>query len=83
MRKRRNAVAKEFGIAATTASFDDLLARDDVDVVDICTPQHLHYAQVEAALAAGKHVICEKPVVGSLADCDALDRARSARRAGA
>ena len=70
--ERRNAVAKEFGIAATTASFADLLARDDVDVVDICTPQNLHYPQVKAALAAGRHVICEKPVVGSLADCDVL-----------
>jgi predicted dehydrogenase len=72
---RRNAVAKEFGIASTTASFDDLLARDDVDAVDICTPQSLHYRQVGAALAAGKHVICEKPVVGSLAGCDELIRA--------
>jgi predicted dehydrogenase len=70
--ERRNAVANEFGIARTTASFDDLLERDDVDVVDICTPQSLHYRQVKAALAAGKHVICEKPVVGSLAECDVL-----------
>jgi predicted dehydrogenase len=70
--ERRNAVANEFGIARTTSSFDDLLAHDDVDVVDICTPQSLHFQQVKAALAAGRHVICEKPVVGSLADCDAL-----------
>ena len=70
--ERRTAVAKEFGIARTTANFDDLLTRDDVDVVDICTPQSLHYQQVKAALAAGRHVICEKPVVGSLAECDAL-----------
>ena len=70
--ERRNAVANEFGIVQTTASFDDLLARDDVDVVDICTPQSLHFGQVKAALAAGRHVICEKPVVGSLAECDEL-----------
>jgi predicted dehydrogenase len=70
--ERRNAVASEFGIPGTAATFDDLLVRDDVDVVDICTPQNLHFLQVKAALAAGRHVICEKPVVGSLADCDAL-----------
>ena len=70
--ERRDAVANEFGIVRTSATFDDLLARDDVDVVDICTPQSLHYRQVEDALAAGRHVICEKPVIGSLADCDTL-----------
>jgi len=80
--ERRDAVASEFGIARTTTTFDDLLVQDDVDVVDICTPQSLHYLQVKAALAARKHVICEKPVVGSLADCDALidaERASGAR----
>jgi predicted dehydrogenase len=70
--ERRNAVANEFGVARTTASFDEVLAADGVDVVDICTPQSLHYAQVRAALAARRHVICEKPVVGSLSECDVL-----------
>jgi predicted dehydrogenase len=76
--ERRDAVAREFGIARTTARFDDLTVRDDVDVVDICTPQGLHRAQAMQALAAGKHVICEKPVVGSLAECDALAKAEAA-----
>jgi predicted dehydrogenase len=81
--ERLTAAAQEFGIARTTATFDDLLDRDDVDVVDICTPQNLHFLQVKSALAAAKHVICEKPVVGSLADCDALIDAEraSGRRA--
>ncbi|MEO8755320.1 MAG: Gfo/Idh/MocA family oxidoreductase [Casimicrobiaceae bacterium] len=70
--ERRTMVADEFGVARTTASFDQLLPWDDVDVVDICTPQGLHFSQVKAALAAGRHVICEKPIVGSLAACDAL-----------
>jgi len=69
---RCSAVASEFEIARTTARFDDVLTWDDVDVVDICTPQSLHFPQAKAALAAGRHVICEKPVVGSLAECDAL-----------
>ena len=58
--------------AATESDFAALLARDDVDIVDVCTPHHMHYEQVLQALAAGKHVICEKPVVGSLAACDTL-----------
>jgi hypothetical protein len=43
---RLAAVADEFGIAHRTAAFDELLRIDDVDIVDICTPPHLHVAQV-------------------------------------
>jgi predicted dehydrogenase len=49
-----------------------LLARDDVDVVDICTPQHLHRDLVVAAAAAGKHVISEKPIAAVPADAAAM-----------
>ncbi len=45
---------------------------DDVDVVAICTPPALHRAQVEAALRAGKDVICEKPLVASVREVDEL-----------
>ena len=65
-------VGDEFGIAGRTKSFDDLLADPAIDIIDICTPPLLHRPQVEAALAAGKHVVCEKPLTGSLADCDAI-----------
>ena len=44
------------------STLDDLLARDDIDVVSICTPDHLHGDHAEAALRAGKHVLCEKPM---------------------
>lgn len=44
------------------ASLDDLLADDSIDLIDICTPPHLHVEQVERALRAGKHVLCEKPL---------------------
>ncbi len=43
-------------------SVDDLLADDKIDVVHITSPNHLHYPQVKAALEAGKHVVCEKPL---------------------
>jgi len=76
--ERRKAVAAESGIARTVSGFDELLTMQDVDIVDICTPQNLHFRQTQDALAAGKHVICEKPVVGSLAECDELIRAERA-----
>lgn len=65
---------------AVSASLDEVLARPDVDVVDICLPPVLHRASVLAALAAGKHVVCEKPLVSSLAEVDELEAA--ANRAG-
>ena len=49
-----------------------LLAREDVDVIDVCTPQHLHRDVVVAALAAGKHVLCEKPIAAVPADAAAM-----------
>ena len=63
-------------------SLDEVLALSDVDVVDLCTPPALHLDQVTTALAAGRHVVCEKPLVGSLAAADELAsaEARSGRR---
>ena len=51
---------------------DALLARPDIDIVDICLPPFLHRPAVELALKAGKHVVCEKPLVGSPAEAAAL-----------
>ncbi|MCZ7646869.1 MAG: Gfo/Idh/MocA family oxidoreductase [Planctomycetota bacterium] len=56
------------------------VARDDVDLVDICTPNNLHAEPAAAALNAGKHVICEKPLARNAAECRAmLDAARRAK----
>src|SRR5215831_3927386 len=68
--KRLAAVTEEFAIGRRTTSFDEILRMDDVDIVDICTPPALHIAQILAALARGKDVICEKPLAGSLAEID-------------
>jgi predicted dehydrogenase len=67
---RLEAVGREFSIPRRTGSFDQVLRTDDVDIVDICTPVALHFGQIRAALAAGKEVVCEKPLVASLAEVD-------------
>ncbi len=69
---RRAAVAAEFNVPHQTDSFAEVLAMPEVDIVDVCTPPGLHFEQTLASLKAGKHVVCEKPLVGSLAEVDAL-----------
>jgi predicted dehydrogenase len=65
-------VAGELNVKEVVHDYRDLVGRPDLDIIDLCTPPHLHLAQIEAGLRAGKHMICEKPLVGSLADCDRL-----------
>lgn len=54
--------AAELGVPLAYATLDDLLADDTIDVVHVTSPNHAHYPQVKAILAAGKHVVCEKPL---------------------
>ena len=61
---------ERFGVPWTT-EFDDLLA-DGIDVVDVSTPNHLHADQTSAAFGAGKHVICQKPMAPTVAECDRM-----------
>jgi predicted dehydrogenase len=77
---RREQAAREFGVPETPDDIAAVLGRSDIDVIDICTPPATHLPLAEAALAAGHHVICEKPLVGSLADCDRLGEAAKAAR---
>jgi predicted dehydrogenase len=53
-------------------SFDEVVARPDLDAVSLATPPFLHFEQVRRVLESGKLAICEKPLVGSLAEVDAL-----------
>ncbi len=65
----------EFTRATSVPAYDDLgvMLRDSTaDIVSICSPPSLHQEQVLAALAAGRHVFCEKPMAESLADADTL-----------
>ena len=81
-RAKAQQVATNHVIPRVTTDFAELCRMDDLDVIDICTPPHLHFAQIEQALAAGKHAICEKPLVSSLKAVDELivAEARSGRR---
>ena len=54
---------------------DQALADPQVQVIDICLPPHLHASVTQRALAAGKHVICEKPLTTSLVDVDEIRQA--------
>src|SRR5215207_1459525 len=54
--------AVELNIPRSYASFDEMLADDDIDIVHLATPNHLHHLHAKAALLAGKHVVCEKPL---------------------
>jgi predicted dehydrogenase len=73
-------VAKERNIANAFSSLSELLDGCDVDVVSIAAPPFTHHADVLAALAAGKHVICEKPFALNLAQAEEMLAA--AQRAG-
>ena len=65
-------VADAHGIAHAYRSFRDLLARDDIDAVDVCLHNNFHMPVTVAALAAGKHVHCEKPMAGSYRDAESM-----------
>src|SRR5262245_31215836 len=69
---KARALAVAYGIPRVVSDIVELCRMDDLDVIDICTPPQLHFAQIQQTLAAGKHAICEKPLVGSLAAVDAL-----------
>lgn len=58
------AFADRHNIPRVYRSFPELIADDELDVIDICTPPNLHAEMIVAAMRAGKHVICEKPFAG-------------------
>jgi predicted dehydrogenase len=73
--------AETYGFADTETDWQDLIARDDIDVVDICTPGDTHATIAIAALEAGKHVLCEKPLANTVGQ--AREMLAAAERAAA
>lgn len=72
--------ASRFGFRRSTGDWSKLATDPAVDIVDICVPSHLHKEMALAAIAAGKHVYCEKPV--GLSGAEASEIAAAAQRAG-
>ncbi|MGW3623504.1 Gfo/Idh/MocA family protein [Streptomyces sp. NPDC000880] len=77
------AAAARHGWAAAETDWRDLVTRDDVQLVDICTPGDSHAEIAISALEAGKHVLCEKPLANSVAEAEAMVKvAERARERG-
>jgi predicted dehydrogenase len=72
--------AAELGIPKAYESFEAMLANPDIDVVHLATPNFLHYPQAKAALEAGKHVVCEKPLATTSEE--SADLVRIAKKSG-
>ena len=74
--------AQRFGWESVETDWREVLTRDDVQIVDICTPGDTHVEIAVAALEAGKHVLCEKPLANSVAEAEemvaAAERAEAA-----
>ncbi len=66
------AAARKWGWSESSTDWRETIARDDVDVVDIVTPGDTHAEIAIAALEAGKHVLCEKPLANSVAEAEAM-----------
>jgi predicted dehydrogenase len=66
--ERAQEAAREFNVGVATADPYELICRDDIDLIDVCTPSQTHFELAWAALEAGKHVLCEKPVAYDFRD---------------
>jgi predicted dehydrogenase len=69
---RAKDAAAALGASTAAASVEELVSSTDVDVVSVCTPNHLHVEMAELALGAGKHVVCEKPLALTAEDAQRL-----------
>ena len=78
--ERGVARAADIGVPRAYATLDELLADASVDVVHVTSPNHAHYPQVKAILAAGKHVICEKPL--AMTSAQSAEMVKIARASG-
>lgn len=77
---RTKAAATKFGWASVQTDWRELVNSPDVQIVDICTPGDSHAEIAIAALAAGKHVLCEKPLANTVEEAEAMAAAAVAAR---
>ena len=64
--------ARRYGFLNAVCDFDSVISNPEIDIVDICTPNPLHYPQAKAAILAGKHVYCDKPLCVTASQADEL-----------
>jgi predicted dehydrogenase len=79
-RERASAAARALQFERSTDDWTSMLADPDIDVIDVCTPNYLHFRMALAALQAGKHVYCEKPL--ALDVDEAAELSEAARGSG-
>ena len=77
---RSQEYARQYGIARAYGTVDELCADPEVDAVFVCTPHHLHTQHALAAIKAGKHVLCEKPL--TITTREGLEVVEAAEKAG-
>jgi predicted dehydrogenase len=77
---RLHELGQRYGVPNLHRDYEELVARDDLDAISICAPNHLHAPVAIAALKSGKHVLCEKPLARTGAEAEEIVRA--AREAG-
>jgi len=76
---RAKAAAGKFGAEIVTEDYNELVGRDDIDAIDVVTPNNVHVPVALAAVRAGKHVMCEKPLAMSFAEArELIDAAKAA-----
>ena len=66
--------ADQFTAPIATTDYTNLLQREDIHIISICSPPFLHFQTIKDSLLAGKHVLCEKPVVMNLKELDEIEK---------
>ncbi len=77
--ERARQFADEFSIDRATGDYREFLSDPGIEAIHICTPNALHFPMARAALEAGKHVLCEKPLATSVAEAREMIRLANAR----
>ena len=72
---RLAALGESYGVPDLYGDYEGLVGRDDLDIVSVCTPNHLHAPIAVAALESGKHVLCEKPLARTGEEAESIVRA--------
>jgi predicted dehydrogenase len=81
VKEKAERFAKQHDIPNVFTDYEDLVAMKELDAISVCTPNNFHAGPAVAALEAGKHVLCEKPIAGNAKDGQAMvDAAKKAKK---